>query len=169
MAKYHYMAKAAHLAVMAELAARDYNVAMPEIDIGDDIFAVNDTSGNFWRVQVKYGKLKVQKKSIAAIFSCREDQLQKPDTPELYYVFVFRTDDGWRYVVFSRDSLNTHYKSNGFGTRFIQVRQHGTDLEGTGRMCLARLANGPTSPTTEPEQRLARYGVAAPPEKGRTA
>jgi len=122
MAKYHYMAKAAHLAVMAELAARDYNVAMPEIDIGDDICAVNDTSGNFWRVQVKYGKLKVQKKSIAAIFSCREDQLQKPDTPELYYVFVFRTDDGWRYVVFSRDSLNTHYKSNGFGTRFIQKK-----------------------------------------------
>lgn len=122
MAKYHYMAKAAHLAVMAELAARGYNVAMPEIDIGDDIFAVNDESGNFWRVQVKYGKVKKQTKSIAAIFSCRENQLQKPDTPELYYVFVFRTDDGWRHVIFSRDSLNTHYTSNGFGTKFTQAK-----------------------------------------------
>lgn len=122
MAKHHYMAKAAHLAVMAELAARDYNVAMPEIDIGDDIFAVNDASGNFWRVQVKYGKVRIQRQSISAVFSCREDQLQKPDTPELYYVFVFRTDIGWQFVVFSRDSLNTHYKSNGFGTKFTQTK-----------------------------------------------
>jgi hypothetical protein len=40
------MGKAGQLAVMAEFALRGYNVAMPEIDIGDDIFAVNDDNGN---------------------------------------------------------------------------------------------------------------------------
>ena len=35
-----YVGKAGHLAVMGELALRGYNVAMPEMDIGDDLFVV---------------------------------------------------------------------------------------------------------------------------------
>ncbi|MFN9622301.1 MAG: hypothetical protein ACK587_05640 [Cyanobacteriota bacterium] len=40
-----YVGKAGHLAVMGELSLRGYNVALPEIDKGDDIFAVNDVTG----------------------------------------------------------------------------------------------------------------------------
>lgn len=119
MADLHYKSKAAHLAVMAELAWRGYNVAMPEIDIGDDIFAVKDDSGNMWRIQVKYGKVKQQKKSISATFPCRKDQLEQSQTPELYYVFVFRKD-GWKYVIFSRASLKTHSSTNNWGSPFKQ-------------------------------------------------
>lgn len=119
MASHHYLSKAAHLAVMAELAWRGYNVALPEIDVGDDIFAVNDTSGNMWRIQVKYGKIKKQKKkSIAAIFPCRKDQLEKADSPELYYVFVFR-HTVWRFAIFPRVALLTHHQTNSWGSPFV--------------------------------------------------
>ncbi len=121
------------MAVMAELAWRGYNVAMPEIDIGDDIFAVNDTSGNMWRIQVKYGKVRKQKKSVAAVFPCRKDQLEKPNTPELYYVFVFR-DKFWRFAIFSRASLLTHHQSNQFGSTFVH-KQSGKDYLNF-RLCL---------------------------------
>ena len=103
---------------MSELAWLGYNVAMPEIDIGDDVFAVNDVSGNMWRVQVKYSAAKVQKKSVSATFGCRKSQLEKSTTPELYYVFAFRLPPVWRYAVFSRAGLLTHHQANGFGAQY---------------------------------------------------
>jgi hypothetical protein len=119
MAAHHYKAKAAHMAVMAELAWREYNVAMPEIDIGDDIFAVKDASGNMWRLQVKYSQATRLKKGYSGTFGLREDQLLKPTSPELYYVFVIKKRSGeWAYLVFPRASLLTHYQSNSFGTKF---------------------------------------------------
>jgi hypothetical protein len=62
MVSTHYTGKAGHLAVMGEIALRGYNVALPEIDVGDDIFAVNPQTGKLVRVQVKtargkFGKL----------------------------------------------------------------------------------------------------------------
>ena len=51
---YHlYLGKAGHLTVMSEFLLRGWNVAIPEIDIGDDIFVVQDESGTLRRVQVK--------------------------------------------------------------------------------------------------------------------
>ena len=44
----HYIGKAGHLAVMGELALRGYNVAMPEIDEGDDIFVVRKGASLVW-------------------------------------------------------------------------------------------------------------------------
>jgi len=38
---------------MSEFLARGYNVAVPEVDRGDDLFVVQDESGDFDRIQVK--------------------------------------------------------------------------------------------------------------------
>ena len=38
----NYVGKGGHLAVMGEFLLRGYNVAMPEVDVGDDIFVVHD-------------------------------------------------------------------------------------------------------------------------------
>ena len=35
-----YTGRAGHLAVMAELLIRGWNTAIPEVDVGDDIFVV---------------------------------------------------------------------------------------------------------------------------------
>ncbi|EXU74137.1 MULTISPECIES: hypothetical protein [Erwinia] len=120
MAIHHYKSKAAHLAVMAELAWREYNVAMPEIDIGDDIFAVKDSSGNMWRLQVKYSQAKKLKKGYSGTFGVRHDQLVKPTSPELYYVFVIKKECGnWFYLILPRQALETHFTSNKFGHVFF--------------------------------------------------
>ena len=41
------------MAVMAEFLARGYNVAVPEVDRGDDLFVVRDDNGELSRIQVK--------------------------------------------------------------------------------------------------------------------
>jgi len=71
----HYIGKAGHLALMGELCLRGYNVAMPEIDKGDDVFAVNDTTGTMWRLQVKTSLGTKQKKSWRYGFRVRENQI----------------------------------------------------------------------------------------------
>ena len=38
------------MAVMSEFLDRGYNVAVPEVDIGDDIFVVHDGSGVYRRI-----------------------------------------------------------------------------------------------------------------------
>jgi hypothetical protein len=53
-----YTGKSGQLAVMAELVSRGYNVAVPEVDIGDDIFVVRDRDGQLSRVQVKTANAK---------------------------------------------------------------------------------------------------------------
>ena len=63
MSSKHYLAKAGHLAVMSELAFLGYNVATPEIDIGDDVFAVNDETGALYRIQVKTATAVEQRQS----------------------------------------------------------------------------------------------------------
>ncbi|MFN9688681.1 MAG: hypothetical protein ACK57X_07415 [Bacteroidota bacterium] len=38
---------------MSEFLTRGWNVAIPEVDVGDDIFVVQDDNGTLRRVQVK--------------------------------------------------------------------------------------------------------------------
>jgi hypothetical protein len=38
---------------MAELALLGYNVAIPEIDTGDDVFVLNDQTGQLSRIQLR--------------------------------------------------------------------------------------------------------------------
>jgi hypothetical protein len=48
---YHlYLGKTWHLAVMSEFLILGWNVAIPEADIGDDIFVVQDDMGTLNRV-----------------------------------------------------------------------------------------------------------------------
>jgi len=61
---------AGHLAVMSELALRGYNVAIPQIDVGDDVFVVNDETGVMSRLQVKTSSRTRQKQSTKYQFNC---------------------------------------------------------------------------------------------------
>ncbi len=60
-----YLGKAGHLSVMSEFLMLGWNVAIPEVDIGDDIFVVQDNSGTLRRVQVKTSTSTVRKKVLA--------------------------------------------------------------------------------------------------------
>jgi hypothetical protein len=44
-AKRSHYGMAGHLAAMSEFVLRGYNVAIPMVDVGDDVFVVDDRDG----------------------------------------------------------------------------------------------------------------------------
>ncbi|HRI64733.1 MAG TPA: hypothetical protein PK156_10840 [Polyangium sp.] len=109
MSKQHaYTGRAGQFAVMAEFIIRGYNVAMPEIDIGDDIFVVKDSTGDLSRIQVKTAIGKAQKTPgcCSAQFNIGYSHLKTARKPEITYVFVARIADRWsEFVVIPRQEL----------------------------------------------------------------
>ena len=87
---------------MSEFLLRGYNVAIPEVDVGDDIYVVEDSNGNLRKVQVKYAKTTLRKLGFSASVNVPIDQLRQPDEPVLTYVFAFRLEDGWEKLLIIR-------------------------------------------------------------------
>lgn len=95
-----YLGRAGQMAVMSEFLDRGYNVAIPEVDVGDDIFVVQDSSGVFRRIQVKTSTARPTKRGETAQYSLRLSQLAMPTAPETWYAFVRRRGAAWeRYLI----------------------------------------------------------------------
>lgn len=118
-----YTGRAGHHAVMAEFLIRGYNVAIPEVDVGDDIFVVKDSDGTLNRIQVKTATtqpVKTKPNTFSALWQISYEQLIKPIKPELHYVLVSRAKSvGWEnFVVISREKLHQIYlKTNHQGLK----------------------------------------------------
>lgn len=101
-----YLGKAGEFAIISEFLCRGLNVAIPEVDVGDDVFVVRDDSGEYLRVQVKTATGSEQKAHVKAQFRLSLRQLATPFTPELVYVFVVRMNEKWLpFVLIPRDQL----------------------------------------------------------------
>ena len=113
-----YTGSAGQAAVMSEFLIRGYNVAVPEVDRGDDLFVVEDATGNYSRIQVKTATgSSLKKAGYKAQFNIPLVQLQTPQTPNLHYVLVVRHDDRWRdFVIIERNVLLTEHTVHGVGT-----------------------------------------------------
>lgn len=109
-----YTGKAGHLAVMGELCWRGYNVALPEIDTGDDIFSVDDGVGTMLRIQVKTAKAKRYSTRPACKyeFKVKMKAIRTIQHPALHFVFACRVEHGFRFVVMSRDVLENYVSDN---------------------------------------------------------
>jgi hypothetical protein len=80
-----YIGMAGHLAVMAELARRGYNVAIPEIDVGDDIFVLNDETRDFKRIQVKTSNSpQINERNRRCSFNIGWEKLNREDDDTIY-------------------------------------------------------------------------------------
>ncbi len=102
---------------MAEFLLRGWNVALPEVDLGEDIFVIKDDSGNLSRVQVKTATAKAQRDGYSAQFSVSLRQLRMPRTPDLIYIFAVRNGDGWEsFVVIDRSALREEHELHGVGS-----------------------------------------------------
>ena len=134
MARKHYTGKAGHLAAMSELCFRGYNVAMPEVDIGDDIFVVNDATGGMSRVQVKTGNPREQKNSSAYQFRLRASSIATRQNPDLHFVFVMRYEGAWRFLVLSRQVLNNYVRQFSLGSASGEYHQVGVTMHRDGRV-----------------------------------
>lgn len=102
---------------MGELCLRGYNVAMPEIDKGDDVFVVRDDSGAMWRLQVKTARGTRNRTSKRYQFRIRRTAITTPQTPELHFVFVMRKGRRtWRYLVMDRAVLRNYVVNQNMGS-----------------------------------------------------
>jgi len=101
-----YIGKAGQMAVMSEFLIRGYNAAIPEVDIGDDLFVVRDSDGALSRIQVKANAMVGRDGAGWATFTLAYKQLITPISPPLYFIFAIRRAGIWAdFVVIKRDDL----------------------------------------------------------------
>lgn len=101
---------------MSEFLVRGWNVAVPEVDVGDDIFVLRDADGSFSRIQVKSATTRERRYGYSARFRVPLRQLQLPMTPDLTYVFAARRQGRWSaFVVVAREELLDAWEVHGIG------------------------------------------------------
>jgi hypothetical protein len=117
---YHlYLGKAGHLTVMSEFLIRGWNVAIPEVDIGDDIFVVQDDDGTLRRVQVKTSTSTERQNGFSGQFSVPLNQLRNITNISVHYVFVVRHTDQWtKPIVIRQDYLLDHFQTDNIGSEY---------------------------------------------------
>ena len=112
-----YVGRAGQMAVMAEFLVRGYNVAVPEVDIGDDILVVKDDDGAYARVQVKAAKATKTSKGYSASYALKFSQVEFPSTPETWFVFANRLEEKWQsFVIIPRSELYIMYDKYKIGS-----------------------------------------------------
>lgn len=112
-----YLGKAGHLTVMAEFLMLGWNVAIPEVDIGDDIFVVQDDTGTLRRVQVKTSMATARKSGYSGQFSVSVKNLRNITNILVHYVFVVRHKNEWSIpVIIRQDFLLNHVETNKVGS-----------------------------------------------------
>jgi hypothetical protein len=93
-------------------------VAIPEVDVGDDIFVVKGLSPQVIRIQVKGATAKEQQNSHFVLINIPSDQLKIPqDNPTLVYAFPIRRgsnrDGRWSdFLVIRRGALFARFDEN---------------------------------------------------------
>ena len=113
-----YLGKAGQAYVMSQFLVRGWNVAVPEVDIGDDLFVVRDAVGEFSRIQVKTSNIIERKGGYSAQFSLPIPQLERSTFPELTYCFVLHAENDWQgTVVISRKALLRLYDFSEIGSQ----------------------------------------------------
>lgn len=112
-----YIGRAGQMAVMAEFLLRGYNVAIPEVDIGDDIFVVKDLNGEYSRVQVKTALATQTVQGYSARYAIKFTQLEIQSIPETWYVFANRLGERWQsFTIISRPELYALYDLHHIGS-----------------------------------------------------
>jgi len=126
-----FTGRAAQLAVMAELLWLRCNVAIPEVDLGTDVFVFKDERQEVVRLQVKSCTspyLYADKSGYSAKFALPMKQFHRlDDRPPLYYALAVLRDDRWvDFLVVSRARLQSYF--NGI-KQFGSLNKKNDELE----------------------------------------
>jgi hypothetical protein len=117
-----YLGKAGELTAMSYFLMRGWNVATPEVDVGDDIFVIEDNKGIFHRVQVKTAKATERKNGYSAQFNLPLSQLRKRIQPEIHYIFIVCRNEEWSdKIIIPRRKLFILYQKHSLGTVYEDV------------------------------------------------
>lgn len=93
---------------MSELLLRGWNVAVPVVDVGDDVFVIDDNDKTTLRVQVKSSLAQPEGKNpstLVASFTLSRSQLWLPQQIELLYMLMIRLEARWTFLVIPRGRL----------------------------------------------------------------
>lgn len=102
---------------MSGFLTRGWNVTIPEVDIGDDIFVVQDDNGTLRRVQVKTSASVKQAKGYKGQFNIPVKQLENITNVLIHYVFIVRHDNSWsKPVIIRQDDLFDHLRNDNIGS-----------------------------------------------------
>lgn len=101
---------------MAEFLMRGWNVAIPEVDMGDDIFVVKDSEGTLRKVQVKTATATITQKGFYAHFSASFSNIRNLGPINTHYVFLVRKGNHWcSPVIIKQDVLLQLFQEEGVG------------------------------------------------------
>jgi hypothetical protein len=102
---------------MSEFLMLGWNVAIPEVDVGDDIFVVQDDNGTLRRVQVKTSTSTARKESFSGQFSVSVRNLRNVSNILVHYIFLVRHNEEWsKPVIIRQDYLLDHFENNSVGS-----------------------------------------------------
>jgi hypothetical protein len=104
-----YTGHSGQMAVMSELLLRGYNVAVPEVDSGEDLLVFRHDQENVARVQVKTARVKKRevKKGYVARFYIPMRQLTERPRNSLWYVLAVRHGGRWTaFLLIRNDQLS---------------------------------------------------------------
>lgn len=126
-----FTGRAAQLAVMAELLRLRCNAAIPEVDLGTDVFAFKDDREEVVRIQVKactVPHIYADGSGYSAKFALPMKQfLRQDDRPPLYYALAVLRDGRWvDFLVVRRARLQAYFNGK---TKFGSFSKTNDDLE----------------------------------------
>ena len=89
----------------------------PRIDIGDDIFVVQDESGTLRRVQVKTSTSTNRRNSFSGRFKIPLKQLRNLVEVPVHYAFIVRHLDSWtKPIIIRQDDLLNLFETDNIGS-----------------------------------------------------
>jgi len=149
-----YKGAGGQLAVMSEFLMRLLNVAVPVVDVGNDVFVVQESSDIVTRIQVKYAQAQSQKnRTYVAMFGLPWEQLAQFDEPSLVYVLAVRFGEIWSdFIVIRRSILKELNRVHSIGTENFR--------NGERSALILRLV---FDPTTDPKSVRAKRGFDLTP------
>jgi hypothetical protein len=96
-----HFGRAGEFFAMSELLLRGWNVAVPVVDVGDDVFVIDDNDKTTYRVQVK----SATSDTSQYVFKLSRKQLRTAQAIELFYLLLLRDGARWRFLALPREQL----------------------------------------------------------------
>lgn len=102
-----FLGAAGQIYVMSELLARGWNVAIPVVDVGDDVLVVDDEEKSLIRIQVKTGVgVPMKTGGYKVTFNLSQLQLTTEYKSSLIFAFAIRNKEGWKRILWmERETL----------------------------------------------------------------
>jgi hypothetical protein len=113
-----YTGRSGQWAALSELLLRQCNVAIPEVDEGEDALAFVIRQPEVARLQVKTAIADPLKSEgcFAARVSVPLTQLNQREDVNLYYVFAIRLGEGWKeFIILPRRDLRQQARRHSVG------------------------------------------------------